>query len=55
MSTSIYLPDTLAQWPFPRRINPHYDTVSTQSATWARNFGAFGIRAQKAFDKCDFG
>ncbi|GJE99460.1 terpene synthase [Phanerochaete sordida] len=52
---TIFIPDTLARWPFPRRINPHYKTVAPQSAAWLREFHAFGPRSQLAFDKCDFG
>ncbi|KAH9940764.1 terpenoid synthase [Epithele typhae] len=55
MSSTITVPDTLASWPYPRRINPHYETVAPESATWVRGFRAFGPRSQRAFDKCNFG
>nr|WOJ44888.1 linalool/nerolidol synthase [Ganoderma lucidum] len=49
------LPETMKEWPLPRRINPHYNDVSAESADWTRSFKPFGPAAQKAFDKCDFG
>ncbi|THH26436.1 hypothetical protein EUX98_g7752 [Antrodiella citrinella] len=51
---SFRLPDTLAAWPWPRRINPHYAEVKQDSAAWLESFQAFGPRAQKAFNVCDF-
>ncbi|KAH9923432.1 terpenoid synthase [Epithele typhae] len=54
MSNTITLSDTLAVWPYPRRINPHYETVSLESATWFRGFHAFNSCSQRAFDSCDF-
>ncbi|KAM5541550.1 hypothetical protein V8D89_004740 [Ganoderma adspersum] len=46
MATNLFrILDTLKDWPFPRRINPHYDEVSKESADWIRSF-------QKAFDRC---
>ncbi|KAL1938253.1 hypothetical protein VTO73DRAFT_11897 [Trametes versicolor] len=55
MSRSLRLPDTLSQWPYPRRINPAYEEVSAESAAWLRSFHAFSNEAQVAFDKCKFG
>ncbi|KAK0220872.1 terpenoid synthase [Armillaria nabsnona] len=48
------LPDTLVYWPWPRRINPHYEEVKAASAAWFRSFKAFGPESQRAFDHCDF-
>lgn len=55
MSRSLRLPDTMARWPYPRRINPAYEEVSAESAAWLRSFHAFSAEAQVAFDKCKFG
>lgn len=55
MAHSIVLPNMLANWKWPRRINPHYDEVKQASAAWLAGFGAFSPRAQHAFDRCDFG
>jgi hypothetical protein len=51
----IYLPDSFANWPWPRTINPLYEEVSAESNNWLRGFGAFTAGSQKAFDKSDFG
>jgi Delta6-protoilludene synthase len=49
-----YIPDTLANWPWPRAINPAYEECKKESAAWCAKYGAFSPRAQKAFDLCDF-
>ena len=51
----LYLPETMAKWPWPRAINPHYEEVSAKSNAWFHGFKAFTARSQHAFDKCDFG
>ena len=48
------LPDTLAAWPWPRMLNSHYTEVKAESSAWLESFHAFGPKAQKAFNKCDF-
>ncbi|EPE04338.1 terpenoid synthase [Ophiostoma piceae UAMH 11346] len=50
----LHIPDTLADWPWPRFPNPHYDEVAEQSREWLRSFNAFPSRVQNAFDACDF-
>lgn len=50
----IFIPDLLARWPSPRRINPHYATVGKDSAAWATTFRVFSPKAQRAFERCDF-
>ncbi|KAF8452301.1 hypothetical protein L210DRAFT_3384514, partial [Boletus edulis BED1] len=52
--TKVFIPNTLARWPWPRRINPHYDAVKKESAAWTTSFGAFSPKAQHAFNRCDF-
>lgn len=52
--SGFYLPDTLACWPWPRRLNSHYAEVKQASASWLESFGAFSQKAQKAFNRCDF-
>nr|QJQ03973.1 Pro1 [Armillaria gallica] len=54
MSQRIFLPDTLANWQWPRHLNPHYAEVKKASAAWAKSFRAFQTKAQEAFDRCDF-
>ncbi|PBK94448.1 terpenoid synthase [Armillaria gallica] len=48
------IPDTLTYWPWPRRINPHYEEVKAASDAWFRSFKAFGPESQRAFDRCNF-
>ncbi|KAG6907098.1 hypothetical protein DXG01_010511 [Tephrocybe rancida] len=47
----LYLPDYMANWPWPRAINPHYEEVSAASNAWFRSFKAFTPQSQLAFDK----
>ncbi|KAJ7509058.1 terpenoid synthase [Mycena galericulata] len=54
MSPVFHLPDTLATWPYPRRINPCYESVKRESSQWLEGFNAFSPKAQKAFNRCDF-
>ncbi|KAI0050090.1 terpenoid synthase [Auriscalpium vulgare] len=51
---SYSLPQTLAGWPWPRMINPHYEEVKAESRAWFHSLGAFEPNAQEAIDKCDF-
>lgn len=51
--TKIFIPDTLARWPWPRRINPHYAAVVEDSTAWIKSFGALSPKAQHAFDRCN--
>ncbi|RDX52874.1 terpenoid synthase [Lentinus brumalis] len=51
---SFRLPDTLSNWPWPRQVNAHYTEVKAESSAWLESFHAFGPKAQKAFNKCDF-
>ncbi|KAF7357303.1 Terpene cyclase [Mycena sanguinolenta] len=53
-STEFVLPNTMASWPWLRRINPHFETVKAECEAWFRTLNAFSPKAQKAFDKCDF-
>lgn len=48
------LPCTVAHWPWPRRLNPHYKEVKDASETWFRSLHAFDPKSQVAFEKCDF-
>ena len=48
------LPDLLANWPWPERINPYYEEVKEETSAWIQSLNAFDAKARKAFDKCDF-
>ena len=51
----IFIPDLLARWPWPRRINPHFPAVAEESGAWTASLGAFSPKAQHAFDRAKFG
>ncbi|OCB85493.1 terpenoid synthase [Sanghuangporus baumii] len=51
---SFHLPDTMADWNWPRTINPYYEEVQKESNTWFLSFKAFSTKSQYAFDKCNF-
>jgi hypothetical protein len=57
MSSRYYIPNTLENWKWPRRLNPHYPEVKAlaESVGWIRSFEAFSPRAQYAFDRGQFG
>ena len=54
-SSTVYLPNTLANWPWPRRINPYFEEVKAEANEWLRSFNALTPQSLKAFEKCDFG
>lgn len=45
----------MANWPWPRVINPHYEEVGAVSNEWIESFKPFTPESQIAFKKCDFG
>ncbi|KAI0658651.1 terpenoid synthase [Cubamyces menziesii] len=51
----LYIPDLMASWPWPRRINPLYEEVAAESNAWLRSFAPFTPQSQHAFEQCDFG
>jgi len=40
------IPDTMAEWPWPREINPHYKEINAESTAWICKFG----NSIKSFD-----
>lgn len=52
--TRIFIPNVLARWPWPRRINPNYAVIKREAGAWMTSFRAFSPKAQDAFDRCDF-
>nr|8H72_A Chain A, Delta(6)-protoilludene synthase K435DRAFT_659367 [Dendrothele bispora CBS 962.96]8H72_B Chain B, Delta(6)-protoilludene synthase K435DRAFT_659367 [Dendrothele bispora CBS 962.96] len=52
--TRFFIPDTLANWPWPRALNPAYEQCKADSAAWCEKYKAFSPKAQKAFNLCDF-
>jgi hypothetical protein len=53
-STRIFIPNVLARWPWPRRINPNYAVVKKESDAWMASFQAYSPKAQDASNRCDF-
>jgi len=53
--TTLYLPETMVNWPWPRAINPHYEEIKAASNSWFEGFKPFTPQSQYAFNKCDFG
>ncbi|KAI5998081.1 terpenoid synthase [Pisolithus albus] len=45
----------MANWPWPRRINPFFKEVKVEADEWFRSFNALSPKSLKAFEKCDFG
>ena len=52
--TRIFIPNVLARWPWPRRLNPNYAMVKKEADAWMTSFQAFNPKAQDAFNRCDF-
>ncbi|KAG1873563.1 terpenoid synthase [Suillus subalutaceus] len=50
---TIYLPDTMTDWPWPRTINPHFEAVKIEADAWFHSFKAVDPETLEAFDKCD--
>lgn len=55
MTGTFYIPKTMANWPWQRAINPHYEEMKAESNAWLKTFKPFNEKSQIAFDKCDFG
>ncbi|KAH9847298.1 terpenoid synthase [Lenzites betulinus] len=50
----LHLPDTLARWPWQRRISPWHAQAAAKSNTWLHSFSVFARPVQAAFDRCKF-
>ncbi|KAH8084313.1 isoprenoid synthase domain-containing protein [Cristinia sonorae] len=49
---SYNIPDTLDQWPWGRRMNPHYNAVKPVALEWVNGFGAIDPRIVEAAECC---
>ncbi len=49
------LPDLMAGWPFKTTPNPHATKINAESAAWVQSYDAFNAKAQRTFDRCNFG
>ncbi|KAG6895319.1 hypothetical protein C0993_009725, partial [Termitomyces sp. T159_Od127] len=54
MQSVFILPETLANWPWKRDINPYYVEVKAESSAWIRNFTISTPGVQQSFDAGDF-
>jgi len=50
-----FIPNVVATWPWPRRLNQHHVEVIAESAAWIASFKAFNPKAQESFDRCRYG
>ncbi|TBU23980.1 terpenoid synthase [Dichomitus squalens] len=55
MERTIYIPDTMAAWPWPRKFNPLYDEVNAESLAWVKSYKPYTPESQVAHDKGDPG
>ncbi|KAI9447578.1 terpenoid synthase [Lactarius indigo] len=53
MSERYYIPKTLENWKWPRRVNPHYNEVKEETAAWIKSSGVLSPKAEEAYDRCD--
>jgi len=53
----LQIPDTMKNWRWPRRINPHHQEICAASAAWIYKFGDFAnnVRWRKVIDYTDGG
>ncbi|KAF8874007.1 terpenoid synthase [Infundibulicybe gibba] len=50
------IPDLLRNWPWPRRLNPHYSVCNAESTAWCEALGAFNSpESQDALNRCASG
>ncbi|KIJ24352.1 hypothetical protein M422DRAFT_62343 [Sphaerobolus stellatus SS14] len=50
---TMYLPETMANWPWKRAINPHYEAVLAETYTWFEGFKTFTPKFLEAWKKFD--
>ncbi|KAI9447576.1 terpenoid synthase [Lactarius indigo] len=53
MSERYYIPKTLENWKWPRRINPYHNEVKEETAAWIKSSGVLSPKAEEAYDRCD--
>ncbi|KAL1889980.1 hypothetical protein Sste5346_008559 [Sporothrix stenoceras] len=53
--STLYIPETLKDWPWPRSINPFYEITASESLDWLHSYQFFPPKAQLKFDRCDYG
>ncbi|KAM7203272.1 terpenoid synthase, partial [Rhypophila sp. PSN 637] len=49
----VKIPDFLANWPWKRVLNPHYETVKAETDAWIESFDlSKDAKSQDAFERC---
>ncbi|KZT33897.1 putative terpene cyclase [Sistotremastrum suecicum HHB10207 ss-3] len=51
-TTTIQLPDLFENLPSERSINPHYEPIASQSASWLESFGLLDSKTCELFRRC---
>jgi hypothetical protein len=50
MPEGYYIPKTLENWKWPRRINPHHNEVNPEATAWIKSFKALKPKTRETFD-----
>lgn len=50
-----FIPNVLATWSWPRRLDQYYPEVNAETTACAASFQTFSPEVQKLFDRCHFG
>jgi hypothetical protein len=53
MPEGYYIPKTLENWKWPRRINPHHNEVNPEATAWITSFKALKPKTREIFDRSD--
>jgi len=53
MAQFIPIPDLLPNWPWPRRINPHYEEAKAEATAWIEKFKTFDAKERRAYALAD--
>ena len=51
----LYIPDTLATWPWRREISPHYEEVKAASRAWVDKYAHCFKRGLEQLENADVG
>ena len=54
-SNIVYVPDTMSNWPWARKINPLYEEVEAESIAWLSSFQPLTPESQNAHNKAHIG
>ncbi len=50
-----HLPNFLSNWPWPRKISPHFLAVESEARTWVEHFAFFSPESQRAYNAYNLG